>query len=47
MDEILSDHILGAAEPVDIANTIAFLLSDATKIITGQNIVIDSGWTIH
>lgn len=47
MDEILSDHILGAAEPVDIANTIAFLLSDATEIITGQNIVVDSGWTIH
>ncbi len=47
MDEILSTSFLGAAEPVDIANLLAFLLSDASKMITGQNIVIDGGWSIH
>lgn len=47
MDEILSTHVLGAAEPVEIANMIAFLLSDASQKVTGQNIIVDSGWTIH
>ena len=47
MNEILTPCFLGASEPVDVANTIAFLLSDASKMITGQNIVIDGGWTIH
>lgn len=47
MDEILKPCFLGASEPVDVANTIAFLLSDASRMITGQNIVIDGGWTIH
>jgi NAD(P)-dependent dehydrogenase (short-subunit alcohol dehydrogenase family) len=47
MDDILKPCFLGASEPVDVANTIAFLLSDASKMITGQNIVIDGGWTIH
>ncbi len=47
MDEILAPCFLGASEPVDVAYTIAFLLSDACKRITGQNIIIDGGWTIH
>ena len=47
MDEILKPCFLGACEPVDVANTIAFLLSGASRMITGQNIVIDGGWTIH
>ncbi len=47
MDEMLSASFLGAAEPEEIANMIAFLLSDASPKITGQNIVIDGGWTIH
>lgn len=47
MDEILANHVLGAAEPVDVANVIAFLLCDASKKITGQNLLVDSGWTVH
>ena len=31
--------------PEDISPTIAFLLSDDSKYITGQNIAIDGGWT--
>lgn len=34
---------LGSTEPYEVANTIAFLLSDATKTITGTALVIDGG----
>ena len=32
--------------PDDIAPSVAFLLSNDSKYITGQNLVIDGGWTI-
>lgn len=34
---------LGPSEPYEVANTIAFLLSDATRTITGTSILIDGG----
>ncbi len=34
---------LGPSEPYEVANTIAFLLSDATKTITGTSILVDGG----
>lgn len=34
---------LGPSEPYEVANTIAFLLSDATKTITGSHLLIDGG----
>lgn len=34
---------LGFSEPYEVANTIAFLLSDATKTITGTSLLIDGG----
>lgn len=37
------DAPLGPSEPYEVANTIAFLLSDATKTITGTSILIDGG----
>lgn len=34
---------LGLIDPEDIANAIVFLLSDASKRMTGSNLVVDSG----
>ena len=31
--------------PEDIAPSVAFLLSEDAKYITGQNLIIDGGWT--
>lgn len=41
-----SEAPLGPSAPEEVANTIAFLLSDATKTITGTSILIDGGATI-
>jgi NAD(P)-dependent dehydrogenase (short-subunit alcohol dehydrogenase family) len=32
--------------PDDIAPAVSFLLSDEAKYITGQNLIVDGGWTI-
>lgn len=34
---------LGLGKPIDVANTIAFLLSDASRMITGANVGVDGG----
>jgi glucose 1-dehydrogenase len=33
------------AQPLDIANAAAFLVSEEARHITGQNLIIDGGWT--
>jgi len=38
-------HPLGLGVPEDVANTCSFLLSDASRWITGTNIVVDGGYT--
>lgn len=37
-------HGKGMLEPKDVANVVAFLLSDDSSFINGQNIVVDDGW---
>lgn len=37
---------LGPSSAVEVANVVAFLLSDATRTITGSSIVIDGGYTL-
>ena len=32
-------QLLGVIDPVEVANTVAFLLSDATKTITGISLI--------
>ena len=34
-------------EPTDIANAVAFLVSDKSDYITGQVVVVDGGWTLR
>jgi NAD(P)-dependent dehydrogenase (short-subunit alcohol dehydrogenase family) len=39
-------QLLGVIQPVELANTVAFLLSDATKTITGTSLLLDGGYTL-
>ena len=41
--EIEERQYMGVSEPYEVANVIAFLLSDATKTITGTSILMDGG----
>jgi NAD(P)-dependent dehydrogenase (short-subunit alcohol dehydrogenase family) len=34
-------------EPEDIADVVLFLVSDLARFVTGQNIVVDGGMTLH
>ena len=43
VQEIREKQYMGVTEPIEIANTVAFLLSDAAKTITGTSILIDGG----
>jgi NAD(P)-dependent dehydrogenase (short-subunit alcohol dehydrogenase family) len=43
VQEIKEKQYMGVTEPEEVANTIAFLLSDAAKTITGTSILIDGG----
>ena len=43
VQEIKEKQYMGVTEPIEIANTVAFLLSDAAKTITGTSILIDGG----
>lgn len=38
-------HLLGLGQTTDISNACIFLLSDASRWVTGQNFVIDGGYT--
>lgn len=38
---------LGLGAPTDVANACVYLLSEASRWVTGQNIVIDGGYTVQ
>ena len=41
------EYPLGFGEPIDVANAIVYLLSPASKWITGTTLVVDGGYTAH
>ncbi len=45
-DKYVSTYPLGIGEPIDVANSIVFLLSNASKWITGTVIKMDGGLTL-
>jgi len=45
--EITKRQILGVGKPEDVAMSTAFLLSDASRLITGTSLVLDGGYTAH
>ena len=47
IDSIIAMHPLGIGEVEDIVPAIEFLLSDGSRWLTGQNIIIDGGYSIQ
>jgi NAD(P)-dependent dehydrogenase (short-subunit alcohol dehydrogenase family) len=43
VDKIEARQLLGLGDPVDVANTIVFYLSDASKWITATNLILGGG----
>lgn len=46
-DDLKKRQILGIGEPTDVAHAAAFLLSDASKFITGTSMIVDGGYLAH
>ncbi len=40
-------HLLGLGKTEDVANACIYLLSDASRWITGQNLIVDGGYTVQ
>jgi len=45
VDLMRSQHPLGTGKAIDVANSIAFLLGDAARWITGTALTVDGGYT--
>ena len=45
MDKYRNKHLLGFGQPNDISNMVSFLLSPASKWITGSSIIVDGGYS--
>ena len=45
--QLENKHLLGLGQTTDISNACIYLLSDASRWVTGQNLIIDGGYTIR
>ena len=43
----IEGFLLGLGQTTDISNACIYLLSDASRWITGQNLIVDGGYTIQ
>lgn len=39
-------NVKGMLDPRDVASVLMFLLSDASQFMTGQNLLVDDGWSL-
>lgn len=46
-EDLKKRQIMGIGEPEDVASAVAFLLSDASRFITGTSIIVDGGYLAH
>ena len=44
--QIIDKHPSGIGAPEDVADAVIFLFSGASKWMTGQNLVIDGGYSL-
>lgn len=44
--ELENKHLLGLGETTDISNTCIYLLSNGARWVTGQNIIVDGGYSV-
>ncbi len=47
IERLEADYPLGLGKPSDVASAVEFLLSDASRWITGQQLVVDGGRTVN
>jgi len=47
LERALSKHPLGFGKPEDVAYSVVYLLSDASKWVTGTNLIVDGGYSIQ
>ena len=40
-------HLVGVGEPQDVANAVIFLLSDASRWVTGTTMMVDGGYVVR
>ena len=45
--QVEEKHLLGIGRTTDISNACIFLLSDASRWIIGQNLIVDGGYTVR
>lgn len=46
-EDLKKRQIMGIGEPEDVAHAAAFLLSNASRFITGTSIIVDGGYLAH